>query len=60
MKDFGNESFILGIQIHRDCDRDILRLSQRAYIDKVLSKFGMKGCASENTPIAKSDKFSLL
>ncbi|KAL6335699.1 hypothetical protein AAG906_032893 [Vitis piasezkii] len=41
MKDLSNASFVLGIQIHRDRSRGILGLSQKAYIDKVLSRFGM-------------------
>ena len=45
MKDLGDASFVLGIQIHRDHTRGILGLSQRAYIDKVLSTFDMQGCA---------------
>ncbi|KAI0499188.1 hypothetical protein KFK09_020090 [Dendrobium nobile] len=60
MKDLGTVSFVLGIQIHRDRSRGILGLSQTAYIDKVLSRFGMKDCAPGDTPIAKGDKFSLL
>ncbi|KAL6321467.1 hypothetical protein AAG906_018403 [Vitis piasezkii] len=59
MKDLGNASFVLGIQIHRDRSRDILGLSQKAYIDKVLSRFGMSNCAPGDTPVAKGDKFSL-
>ena len=59
MKDFGNASFVLGIQIHRDRSRGILGLSQKSYIDKVLSKFGMKDCKPGDTPVAKGDKFSL-
>ncbi|RVW72199.1 Retrovirus-related Pol polyprotein from transposon TNT 1-94 [Vitis vinifera] len=59
MKDLGDASFVLGIQIHRDRSRGILGLSQKAYIDKVLSRFGMSNCALGNTPVAKGDKFSL-
>ncbi|RVW84956.1 Retrovirus-related Pol polyprotein from transposon TNT 1-94 [Vitis vinifera] len=59
MKDLGNASFVLGIQIHRDRSRGILGLSQKAYIDKVLSRFGMNNCAPGDTPVAKGDKFSL-
>ena len=59
MKDLGNASFVMGIQIHRDRSRGILRLSQKAYIDKVLSRFGMSNCAPGDTPVAKGDKFSL-
>ncbi|RVW25234.1 Retrovirus-related Pol polyprotein from transposon TNT 1-94 [Vitis vinifera] len=56
MKDLGNASFVLGIQIHRDRSRGILGLSQKAYIDKVLSRFGMSNCAPGDTPVAKGDK----
>ena len=59
MKDLGDAYFVLGIQIYRDCSRGILGLSQKAYIDKVLSRFGMSNCAPGDTPVAKGDKFSL-
>ncbi|KAJ9564656.1 hypothetical protein OSB04_000622 [Centaurea solstitialis] len=59
MKDLGDASFVLGIQILRDRSRGILRLSQRSYIDKVLDRFGMLDSKSGDTPIAKGDKFSL-
>ncbi|RVW23596.1 hypothetical protein CK203_095827 [Vitis vinifera] len=45
--------------IYRDRSRGILGLSQKAYIDKVLSRFGMSNCAPGDTPVAKGDKFSL-
>ena len=41
MKDLGDASFVLGIQIHRDRSQDILGLSQRSYIEKVVKRFGM-------------------
>ncbi|KAL6327282.1 hypothetical protein AAG906_017839 [Vitis piasezkii] len=47
------------VQIHRDRSRGILRLSQKAYIDKVLSRFGMSNCALWRHAVAKGDKFSL-
>ncbi|PKU64457.1 Retrovirus-related Pol polyprotein from transposon TNT 1-94 [Dendrobium catenatum] len=50
MKDLGNASFVLGIQIHRDRSRGILGLSQTDYIDKVLNRFGMKDCVPGDTP----------
>ena len=59
MKDLGDASFVLGIQIYRDRPRGILGLSQKAYIDKVLSRFGISNCALGDTPIAKGNKFSL-
>lgn len=39
MKDLGNASFVLGIQIHRDRSRGILGLSQKGYIEKVLKRY---------------------
>ena len=60
MKDLGNASFVLDIHIYRDCSRGILSLSKKRYIDKVLSRFGMKDCVPRDTLIAKGDKFSLL
>ncbi|KAG8475050.1 hypothetical protein CXB51_031854 [Gossypium anomalum] len=59
MKDLGDASFVLGIQIHRDQSRGILGLSQNNYIDKVLKRFGMQNCRPGDTHVAKGDKFSL-
>ena len=59
MKDLGNASFVLGIQILRDRSQGILRLSQKSYIEKILNRFGMKDYSSGDTPVAKGDKFSL-
>ena len=41
MKDLGEASFVLGIQIHRDRSRGILGLSQKNYIETVLKRYGM-------------------
>ena len=60
MKDHGKASFVLGMQIYRDCSHGILGLSQKAYIDKVLSRFDMKDCAPGDNPIDKGDKFNLI
>ena len=46
MKDLGNASFVLGIQILRGRSQGILRLSQKSYIEKILNRFGMKDCSS--------------
>lgn len=59
MKDLGDASFVLGIQIHRDRTRGILGLSQLRYIKNMLKRFGMQECKPTDTPIAKGDKFSL-
>ena len=59
MKDLGDASFVLGIQIHRDRSRGILGLSQKSYIEKILKRFGMHDCKPGDTLMAKGDKFSL-
>lgn len=59
MKDLGDASFVLGIQIHRDRSRGILGLSQKRYIKKVLKRFDMQKCKSWHTPIANRNKFCL-
>ena len=59
MKDLGNASFVLGIQILQDHSQGILQLSQKSYIEKVLNRFDMMDCSSGDTPVAKGDKFSL-
>ncbi|KZV42092.1 hypothetical protein F511_11688 [Dorcoceras hygrometricum] len=59
MKDLGDASFVLGIQIHRARSRGILGLSQKNYIEKVLKRYGMHDCKPGDTPVAKGDKFSL-
>ena len=42
MKDLGEASYILGIQIIRDRKNELLTLSQASYIDKVLARFSMQ------------------
>ena len=59
MKDLGDASFVLGIQIHRDRYRGILGLSQKSYIEKNLKRFGMHDCKPGDSLVAKRDKFSL-
>ena len=39
MKDLGNASYVLGIQIIRDRNNRRLSLSQASYIDKVIARF---------------------
>ena len=60
MKDLGKATFVLGIQIHRDRSQDILGLSQKNYIEKVLKRFGMQDSKPGDTSVAKWDKFSLI
>ena len=38
MKDLGEASFVLGIEIHRDRSKEVLGLSQKAYIEKIFKE----------------------
>ncbi|KAA0032876.1 Retrovirus-related Pol polyprotein from transposon TNT 1-94 [Cucumis melo var. makuwa] len=60
MKDMGEASYVIGIEIFRDRTHGLLGLSQKAYINKVLEKFKMDKCSSSVVPIQKGDKFSLM
>ena len=42
MKDLGEASFVLEIEIHRDRRTGVLGLSQKAYLEKVLKKYIMQ------------------
>ena len=58
MKDLGDASYVLGIEIHRDRAQGVLGLSQQAYIEKMLKRYNMDKCNTSPVPIQKSDKFS--
>ena len=58
MKDLGDASFVLGIQIHRDCSRGILGLSQKSSIKKVLKRLGKQDCKLGDTPVTKGSETS--
>ena len=58
MKDLGEASYVLGIKILYDMANGVLKLSQRAYIEKILKRFNMHNCKSTKAPIVKGDKFS--
>ena len=50
MKDLGQASYVLGIQIIRDRKNKILALSQASYIDKVLAQFLMQNSKKGQLP----------
>ena len=52
MKDLGKAKKILGMQIIRDENKGILKISKSAYLEKVLDRFGMKEAKPMRTPIA--------
>ena len=57
MKDLGEASYVLGIEIHRDRSKGMLGLSQKAYFERVLKKYNMHKCSASPAPIVKGDKF---
>ncbi|KAM7523740.1 hypothetical protein LguiA_013642 [Lonicera macranthoides] len=56
MKDLGDVSFVLSIQIHRNRSRGTLGSSQKGYIEKVFKRYGMQDYKSGDTPMVKRDK----
>jgi hypothetical protein len=57
MKDLGEASFVLGIEILRDRRKRVLGLSQKAYLEKILNKYSMHASKPIPTPIVKGDSF---
>ena len=58
MKDLGEASFVLGIEIVRVRSYKVLKLSQKTYTDHVLKRFDMENCKSRNVPMTKGDKYN--
>jgi hypothetical protein len=58
MKDLGDASVVLGIQIFRDRSHGVLGLSQKGYIEKILKRFNMHSCTPCTAPVQKGEKFS--
>lgn len=50
MKDLGALKWILGVEIKRDRSRRRIEISQRAYINQMLERFGMADCKSVGAP----------
>ena len=44
VKDMGEVSYVIGIEIFHNRSQGLLRLSQKAYINKILEKFKMERC----------------
>jgi hypothetical protein len=58
MKDLREASYVLGIEIHQNRTKEVLGLSQRSYIKKMLNRFNMNKSKATPIPLAKGDKFS--
>ncbi|GJT16930.1 S-formylglutathione hydrolase [Tanacetum coccineum] len=57
MKDLGEASYVIGIEIRRDLANRILGLSQKAYIEHILNRFNMQHCSLIVAPVIKGDVF---
>ncbi|GKA84968.1 putative RNA-directed DNA polymerase [Tanacetum coccineum] len=57
MKDLGEASYVIGIEIHQDRANGKLGLSQKAYIERVLNWFNMQHCSPTVAPVIKGDVF---
>ena len=58
MKDLGVTKKILGMEISRDRKASVLHLSQRGYIEKILSRFNMMNAKPVSTPLASHFRLS--
>ena len=58
MKDLGPAKQILGMNISRDRSAGTLNLSQKLYIEKVLSRFRVNDAKARTTPLANNFKLS--
>ncbi|XP_068321563.1 secreted RxLR effector protein 161-like [Pyrus communis] len=54
----GEAHYVLGIEIIRDKKGKLLGLSQKGYIERVLTRFNIEHCNCANVPVNKGDKFS--
>ncbi|KAD7477055.1 hypothetical protein E3N88_00191 [Mikania micrantha] len=57
MKDLGEASHVIGIEIHRNRSIGTLGLSQKAYIERILTRFNMQQCSPSVAPVVKGDSF---
>ncbi|KAL7280494.1 hypothetical protein ACG7TL_005426 [Trametes sanguinea] len=54
----GELKFMLGVSIVRDREKGTMRLSQRAYAERVLERFGMADCNPVTTPLEPGSKLA--
>ena len=60
MKDMGEATYVIGIEIFRERSQGLLGLSQKTYINKILERFNMEKCSAGVVPIQKGDKFNAM
>jgi hypothetical protein len=52
IKDLGDVSQILGLQVNRDREKGILTLSQRPYVEALIKEYGLEDAKPITTPIS--------
>ena len=52
LRDLGETSYLLGIEISCDWDKKTISICQKRYILDVLKRFNMENCNSVKTPMA--------
>lgn len=58
IKDFGEPSLFLGVEIQRNKHLKNLKLTQKKQINKMLNKFNMTDCKGANTPMVKGFEYN--
>ena len=58
MKDIGEVTYVLGIEIYRDRSRRLIGLSQSTYLYKILKKFKMNQSKKGFLPVLQGVKLS--
>ena len=58
VKNLEDASFILGIEIHYDKSHDLLGLSQKSYVERVLKRFNITSCFHSPKSIQKGEVIS--
>jgi hypothetical protein len=56
IKDLGDASYVLGIEIHRDRTKGVLLLSQKSYIYRELKRYNMHKCSATPSLVVMGDK----
>ena len=59
MKDMGEASYVLGVNIQRDCSKCLLGLSQETYIKKMLQRYHMHDCKPMDILVERNLSLSL-
>ena len=57
VKDMGDVTYVIDIEIYKDRFLGLLSLSQETYISKVLDRFQITDCSPSIAPIVKGDRF---